>query len=310
MARIVWVCAVASASVCERVAREKSPKRSRSITVRQTRRAARSRRASLSTSATTVASSAGVRLRACGRARAARPSSAGGGASARGRGSRLCASACRCRPDARPSMLHRGRPPPARATWPTVVQPALVELLGGDPARLPRAARPGAGAGTSSSPSGGTTSSPSGLATPLATLARNLVLATPTVIGSPTRSSTRRRSRAAISTGVPAIRSHPADVEERLVDRQPLDERRRVLEHLEHRLARLRVGRHARRRPRPRPGRAAAPARRPSPSGRRAPWPRSWPPARRPPPTITGRPRSEGRRAARPTRRKHPGRRA
>ena len=38
--------------------------------------------------------------------------------------------------------------------------------------------------------------------------------------------------------------SQPADVEERLVDRQPLDQRRRVVEHLEHRLARLGVGRH------------------------------------------------------------------
>ena len=38
-----------------------------------------------------------------------------------------------------------------------------------------------------------------------------------------------------------------ADVEERLVDREPLDERRRVLEHPEHRLARLGVGRHPRR---------------------------------------------------------------
>ena len=37
-----------------------------------------------------------------------------------------------------------------------------------------------------------------------------------------------------------------ADVEERLVDRQPLDERRRVFEHPEHRLARLRVRRHPR----------------------------------------------------------------
>ena len=33
-----------------------------------------------------------------------------------------------------------------------------------------------------------------------------------------------------------------ADVEERLVDREPLDDRRRVVEHLEHRLAGLRVG--------------------------------------------------------------------
>jgi hypothetical protein len=47
------------------------------------------------------------------------------------------------------------------------------------------------------------------LATPLATLARNLVRATPTVIGRPTRSSTWRRSRAAMSTGAPEIRPSP-----------------------------------------------------------------------------------------------------
>jgi len=38
----------------------------------------------------------------------------------------------------------------------------------------------------------------------------------------------------------------PAHVEERLVDREALDERRRVLEHGEHRLARVRVGGHPR----------------------------------------------------------------
>ena len=37
---------------------------------------------------------------------------------------------------------------------------------------------------------------------------------------------------------------HPVDVEEGLVDRQPFDQRRRVLEHAEQRLARLGVGRH------------------------------------------------------------------
>ena len=47
------------------------------------------------------------------------------------------------------------------------------------------------------------------MATPLATFARNLVLATPTVIGRPTCSSTRRRNRTAICTGVPVIRSSP-----------------------------------------------------------------------------------------------------
>ena len=47
------------------------------------------------------------------------------------------------------------------------------------------------------------------MATPLATLARNFVRAMPTVIGSPTSSRTRRRSRAAISRGDPAIRRMP-----------------------------------------------------------------------------------------------------
>ena len=40
-------------------------------------------------------------------------------------------------------------------------------------------------------------------------MARNFVRATPTVIGSPICSRTLRRSRAAISTGLPAIRSMP-----------------------------------------------------------------------------------------------------
>ena len=83
------------------------------------------------------------------------------------------------------------------------------------------------------------------MATPLATLARNLVRATPTVIGRPTRSSTSRRSRTAISVGVPTNAVQPADIEERLVDRDAFDERRGVAEDLEHSLARLRVRRHS-----------------------------------------------------------------
>ena len=47
------------------------------------------------------------------------------------------------------------------------------------------------------------------MAAALATLARCLVRATPTVIGSPTSSRTRRRSLAAMSLGRPAIRSMP-----------------------------------------------------------------------------------------------------
>ena len=44
----------------------------------------------------------------------------------------------------------------------------------------------------------------------------------------------------------PGEPAHPAHVEERLVDREALDQRGRVLEHLEHRLARLDVGREPR----------------------------------------------------------------
>ena len=73
----------------------------------------------------------------------------------------------------------------------------------------PHSRSTGSGCRKASSPSGGTTSRPSGFATPLATLARNFVLATPIVIGRPTRSSTVRRSRTAISTGSPAIRRMP-----------------------------------------------------------------------------------------------------
>ena len=47
------------------------------------------------------------------------------------------------------------------------------------------------------------------MARALATLARNLVRATPTVMGSPTRSSTWRRRRMAMSIGGPAMRSSP-----------------------------------------------------------------------------------------------------
>ena len=170
----------------------------------------------------------------------------------------------------------------------------VVELGGRRRARRPRAARPGSGWRKASSPPVGTTSRPSGLATALATLARNFVRATPTVMGRPTRSRTSRRSRTADLRGRAAEPPQAAHVEERLVDREPLDQRRRVPEHLEHRLAGLGVGRH--------PGLdhdgLGAEAPRLRSAHRRAhavrSWPRSWPRARRHPPTITGRPRRRG----------------
>ena len=91
-------------------------------------------------------------------------------------------------------------------------------------------------------PSGGTTSRPSGLATALATLARNLVRATPTVIARPTSSRTSAAQRGGDVHRRAGDAPQPADVEEGLVDRDALDERGRVLEHGEHGLARLGVG--------------------------------------------------------------------
>ncbi len=112
-----------------------------------------------------------------------------------------------CRPDARPSMATSAGSG-SRATSPTVVIPrsrSLAEVTGPTPHRRSI----GNGCRNAISPPGGTTSSPSGLATALATFARNLVRATPTVIGRPTCSRTWRRSRTAISGAAPAIRRRP-----------------------------------------------------------------------------------------------------
>ena len=163
------------------------------------------------------------------------------------------------------------------------------------PARRPRAARPSSGWRKASSRSGGTTSSPSGFATPLATFARNFVLATPTVIGRPTRSSTFCFRRTAISAGVPGEplacprTSRNASSIESPSTSGVVSSNTAV-----HRLARLGVRGH----PRPDHDRLrtepARLTRRPSPSGCRTPSPRSSPRARRPAPTMTGRPRRRG----------------
>ena len=78
-------------------------------------------------------------------------------------------------------------------------------------------------------------------------MARNFVRATPTVIGSPTSRRTRSRKRAAISHRRARDPPHPAHVQERLVDRHPLDHGRHVVEDPEDLLARGRVGLEARR---------------------------------------------------------------
>ena len=161
------------------------------------------------------------------------------------RGSRLCESAWSWRPWPAPSIATSASFGTA-ATSPTVWIPRL-RSLEAVTAPTPHSRSTGRGWRNASSRSGGTTSRPSGFATPLATFARNFVRATPTVSGRPHRSRTSARSRAAICRGVPRMCREPAPVEERLVDRHRLDHRRRLVEHGEHRAARLGVRRHPRR---------------------------------------------------------------
>ena len=227
--------------MCDRVARLKSSNRSRSTTVRQSRRAARNRRHTRSTRPINRLSSSGSDSRRRPNAhcepidRRRRPTTTA-------RGSRLCASACRCRPAAGPSIATSARSS-SSATSATVRMPRLRSLSAVTPP-TPHSRCTGSGCRNASSPSVGTISRPSGLATPLATLARNLVRATPTVIARPTRSLTASRSRRAMSAGSPDTRREPAHVEEGLVDGDRFDQRRGVVEDLEHRLAGRRIGLH------------------------------------------------------------------
>jgi hypothetical protein len=204
--RIASVRAVAPGRVCERVARVKSSKRRRRTTVRPTRLAFRMRSVTRSTRPmrTVSSSSADLRRRPSARCEPIDPRRR---LAWTGRGSLLWASAWRCRPEARPSMETRAVSS-SSATWPTVSIPTLRSFR---PVAGPTPQRRSTGRGwrNSSSLPGGTRRRPSGFATPLATLARNFVRATPTVTGMPTRSRTSRRRRSAISLGVPAIRRIP-----------------------------------------------------------------------------------------------------
>ena len=244
VARIVRVREVASAMVCERVAREKSSKRRRSVIVRQTRRAARRRPPSRSTSPTSAASSESCVHGLRPSARCA-PIERRRRRRSTGRGSRLCASAWSLRPDARPSMSTSAASG-SRATSATSVMPRSRSFWAVT-APTPQRRSTGSGCRKSSSPPGGTRSSPSGFATALATFARNLVFAMPTVIGSPTSLAHLAPELAGDLERRALEPLHPTRVEERLVDRDRLHVGRGLLEHLEHRPARLRVGLHARR---------------------------------------------------------------
>ena len=307
MARIGSVCWVACASVCDRVAREKSSKRSRSTTVRHTRRAPRSRRARRSTSPTTTAS------RASGRSAPAAERAL--------RAHRAPAAADLDRP--RVAVVGEGvelaarRPPDHRhqrglgepRDLADARDPALAQLVGGDRAHAPQpldrqqvqegelaagrhheqAVGLGHAAGHLGEELRPRHADRDRQADPLEDLAAQA------------HGDVHRR---------PRDPAHPADVEEGLVDREPLDQRRRVGEDLEDRLARLRVGRHPRAdhdRVRAQPSRRRA-------AHRRAHAVRLGLVARREhdPATDDDRPAAQARarRAARPTRRTSRGRHA
>ena len=203
------------------------------------------RRVTRSTSASEVGVELRRRPRPRGRARVASRSSAGGAGAATGRGSRLCASACRWRPAARPSIATRplgaardladGRDAARRAASRAVTGPT------------PHSRSTASGWRNSSSRPAAR-EQPVGLRDAARDLREELRACD--ADGDRQADLARARSRRsvrAISSGVPDAALHPAHVEERLVDREPLDERRGVVEHAEHRLARLAVRREPRR---------------------------------------------------------------
>ena len=177
-------------------------------------------------------------------------------------------------------------------------------------APTPQSLRTGSGCRKANSRSGGTSSRPSGLASWLATLARNLVRAMPTVMGSPTPVADRRPQLGRDLHGRARHPAQPTDVEEGLVDGHA-----------------VRQGEWCRGTPRTPPrwppstptcavarrwraDTAAWPGARPSRCARRRPWPRSWPQGRRRPRRSRGDGAAWGRRAARPMRRTSRGPRA
>ena len=242
-ARIVSVRAVASQSVCDLVARVKSSNRSRRTTVRQTRWAARSLRASRSTSATrSVSSASGDRgLRPSARCvpieRRRRPTWTR-------RGSRLWARAWRCRPPARPS-IRTSAASPSCATCPTVVIECAAELARRDRPDAPqpfdrkRVEELQLAVGRHQQQTVGLRDTAGHLREELRPRDSHRDRHADLLEDLSSQSDRDLHGRA---------RDPPqsTDVEERLVDRQPLDERRRVVEHLEQRLARLAVGIHPR----------------------------------------------------------------
>ena len=116
-------------SVWDRVARVKSSKRSRSMTVRPTRPAARMRRVTRSTRAIDRGVDARAAVAAADRPRArCEPIDPRRRPTCTGRGSRLWARACRWRPECRAEHRRPAPPRGRRATSPTVVMPRSCSL--------------------------------------------------------------------------------------------------------------------------------------------------------------------------------------
>ncbi len=116
-----------------------------------------------------------------------------------GRGSRLWARACRCRPEASPSMATRASSlEPGHLPTVTMPRPCSLAAVFGP---TPTAAAPGAGGGSRARRRAARPAGRRAWPPPLATLARNLVRATPTVIARPTSraplAAGRRRCRPA-----------------------------------------------------------------------------------------------------------------
>ena len=234
-----------------------------------------------------------------GRARIARaptappPSRPGRSARSR-RGSSLTASAPSLVPAASPSSDVPAPPTACAASSPIVRMPRSARrcrVTGPTPHIRPT----GSGSRNARSRSGSTTTSPSGLATWDATLARCLVRAAPTEIGSPTSSRTRRADRSRDRGRRPEQVHRAGDVEERLVDGDalaPAASRRRAssITSSASRWYSQKCPRDERqiRAQLPRP--PARPCRR----ARRTPSPRTTRRAPPPPPTAMGRPRSAG----------------
>ena len=186
-----------------------------------------------------------------------------------GRGSRLCARACRCRPAALPSSetsrrLAEARRP-GRRSRALPVQPSPRSR-----ARRPRAAPPRSGCRNASSAPGRDHEQPVGLGHAAGHLGQVLGgghahrdrQADPLADLTPqAHRDLRRRPRDPL---------HPADVEEGLVDREPLDQRRGPLEDVEHRPAGLDVGGPPGRHDHGLRAQPPRPRRRSSPPGRRS----------------------------------------